>query len=146
MSSVVPAGTDLPEGVEEGFVGSFCAFNVHGLLIFRDVQSRAVHDGHSGNDTVHAASDSVYVAVQPSVVGPVLVDVYEDGDPDVAIEGPVLYDGDISSAYGQFVLHDSPEDVRLAVTTDVGGVARLRISADRRDSPSEVRFQIWYRP
>jgi hypothetical protein len=92
---------DMQEG--DGFLGSFCVFAQHGLLIFRDVESTDRHNGFDGRQVVHAAADSIYLAVRPSVDGPVAVDVFDDGSDDFRFDEALLFDGVISSKHGQFV-------------------------------------------
>ncbi|MEU4770960.1 hypothetical protein [Micromonospora sp. NPDC023644] len=130
--------------LQEGFLGAFRAFVGNGLLIFRDVNSIDAHVDYAWDSLVHAAPDSVYVGVQNPIDGPVLVDLYEEGSPELAIDGAVLFDGNISSLQGQFFLHDPLEEVKLQVTTDRPGQARLLISADEDSAPAVLRFQIWY--
>jgi hypothetical protein len=44
----------------------------HGLLIIEDIDSRGSHDSwNPAVEKVHLDDDSLYVAVQPDVVGPV---------------------------------------------------------------------------
>ena len=129
---------------DDDFIGSFRVFAQHGLLIFRDVRSADTHEGWDGQAAVHAGTDSLYLRVQPSVDGPVEVEVYQDGSDDLALEDAVLYEGTISSAHGEFVVHDPNEWISMRVVTDEPGPARLRISGDDELMPSHVRIQIWY--
>ncbi|MEU4560463.1 hypothetical protein AB0F72_18965 [Actinoplanes sp. NPDC023936] len=129
---------------DDGFVGSFRVFAQHGLLIFRDVQSVDTHEGYHGRVPVHARPDSVYLKVRTSVDGPVSVEVFEDESEDLALDGAVLFDGTISSGYGEFVLHDPDNWISMKVITDSPGEARFRVSADDERLPSELRLQIWY--
>lgn len=135
------SGDDL---VEDGFLGSVCAFVGNGLLVFRDVNSVDTHAGYAWDTAVHAAPDSIYVCVQHPVDGPVGVDLYEGDSSELVIEEATLFDGTISSLQGQFVLHDPLEEVKLQVTTDRSGPARLRISGDDESRPAMLRFQVWY--
>ncbi|MDH6462650.1 hypothetical protein M2302_002830 [Micromonospora sp. A200] len=73
-----------------------------------------------------------------------VVDLHEGEPSELAIEGAELFDGAISSLQGQFVIHDPLEEVKLQVTTDRPGPARLRISADYESLPTVLRFQVWY--
>ncbi|MBB2946390.1 hypothetical protein FB565_006158 [Actinoplanes lutulentus] len=127
-----------------GFVGSFRVFAQHGLLIFRDVRSADTHDGFDGKVPVHARPDSIYLKVRTYVDGPVSVEVFEDESDDLTLDGAVLFDGTISSEYGEFTLHDPDEWIAMKVITDNAGAARLRVSADAERSPSALRLQIWY--
>ena len=126
------------------FVGSFCVFAQHGLLIFRDVRSVDTHHGWAGGDLVHAAPDSIYLRVRTSVDGPVSVEVFEDESAELILEGAILFDGTVSSEHGEFVLHDPDNWISMKVVTDHPGAARLRVSGDAGHSPSVLRLQIWY--
>ena len=125
----------------DDFLGSFCVAVQHGLLIFRDIKSVDTHEGWDGR-SVHATADSLYLRVQPSVDGPVTVEVLGSGEP--AYEGIVLYDGTIASEHGEFVLHDPNDWICMRVITDEPGAARLRVTGDHDLMPSVVRIQIWY--
>ncbi|GIE85600.1 hypothetical protein [Actinoplanes regularis] len=125
----------------DDFLGSFCVDMQHGLLIFRDINSVDTHEGWDG-DAVHAVADSLYLRVQPSVDGPVSVEVFGSDEP--TYEGIVLYDGSITSRHGEFVLHDPNDWISMRVITDEAGTARLRVTGDHKLMPSVVRIQLWY--
>ncbi|WCN81162.1 hypothetical protein [Micromonospora sp. LH3U1] len=129
---------------DDGFVGSFCVFAQHGLLIFRDVRSVDTHAGWDGGDMVHATPDSIYLRVQTYVDGPVSVEVLEGESEDLVLDGAVLFDGTISSQHGEFILHDPDNWISMKVVTDNPGEARLRVSGDAGHLPSALRLQIWY--
>ncbi|MEU8239079.1 hypothetical protein AB0C07_12595 [Actinoplanes missouriensis] len=128
---------------DDGFVGSFRIFAQHGLLIFRDVRSTDTHDGYDGRVPVHARPDSVYLKVRNAVDGPVSVDVFEDESEDLTLDA-VLFDGAVSSEYGEFVLHDPDNGISMKVITDNPGAARFRVSADAERFTAALRLQIWY--
>lgn len=134
----------IEESLNEEFLGSFCAFVGNGLLIFRDVNSIDAHADWEGQSEVHAVQDSIYLCVQHPVDGPVTADLFEDGSANLTLDGATLFDGNISSSQGEFVLHDPNESVKLRIVTDRPGQARLRISGDEESRPTVVRLQIWY--
>ncbi|MEU8263647.1 hypothetical protein AB0C02_23850 [Micromonospora sp. NPDC048999] len=125
----------------DDFLGSFCIPVQHGLLVLRDINSADTHEGWDGG-AVHAVADSLYLRVQPSVDGPVTVEVFDSDEP--THEDVTLYDGIIASQHGEFVLHDPNNWISMRVITDEPGTARLRITGDHDLMPSVVRIQIWY--
>jgi hypothetical protein len=124
----------------DDFLGSFSVPVQHGLLIFRDIKSVDTHEGWDGNG-LHAAPDSLYLRFLASD-GPVTVNVFGADGP---THGSVtLYDGTISSEYGEFILHDPNDWISMRVITDEPGVARVRITGDHHRTPSVLHIQIWY--
>jgi hypothetical protein len=126
----------------DGFLGSFCSFVQHGLLIFNDIQSTNTHSGWDGKEAVHAEIDSIYLRVQPSVVGSVSVDVFSDEVDEFPAADVVLFDGVIHSAWGEFILHDPNDWISMKIVTDQPGPTRLLITGDRGLMPSIVRIQV----
>jgi hypothetical protein len=123
------------------FVGSFRVAVGNGLLIIRDTESTATHEGWQDED-IHVEPDSVYLCVQNPVDGPVSVEIFE-GQPAQQAGDTIVLDGTISSLHGTFVIHDPANDVRLVVRTDRGGDSHLRITVDQAWRPSVVQMHFW---
>lgn len=102
---------------DDGLFGFFTTFFDHGLLMIEDSESRAAHEGWDATTQyVHFDHDSLYVAVQSIVDGPVAVSAYRDSAPSGETEGLVeAFSGEFESKSGRLRVHDSDDRVILAV-------------------------------
>jgi hypothetical protein len=115
----------------DNFVGSFTCFFDHGLLLVEDVESRSAHAGWNADEEfVHFDVDSLYVAVQSLVDGPVSVDAYRGSAPDTEVDGMVqAFSGPFESGSGELILHDSDDKIALRVRVR-RGQNRLTVLVD----------------
>lgn len=109
--------TELEDLDAEVYGGGFIAFFQHGLLVLEDVSSQAGHDfWDAANESFHLDDDSLYVAVQADVDGPVRVDVYHGDVPEVASSGLVSkFAGVLNVPSMEVKAHDSDDVVCLRV-------------------------------
>jgi hypothetical protein len=128
--------TSSPDG---SLLGSFVMFFDHGLLMIEDSESRAAHEGwDAAIQYVHFDQDSLYVAVQSVVDGPVSVSAYLDDVPSGETEGLVdAYSGEFDSNSGRFRIHDSDDRVVLTVAGRRGR-NRLTVFVDELNFAARV--------
>lgn len=125
--------------IDDNLLGSFTAFFDHGLLLIEDLESSAAHEGwDSATEYVHFDADSLYVAVQSVVDGPVSVTVYRNSAPLGEVDGLVeAFAGQFESKFGKTKIHDS-DDTAVLVTTGTRGVSRLTVFVDELNWSTRV--------
>lgn len=98
-------------------LGSFTTFFDHGLLMIEEFESTSVHDGwDAATEYAHFDGDSLYLAVQSVVDGPVAVAAYRDGAPNSETQGMVdAFSGELESRVGRLRIHDSDDKLVLTV-------------------------------
>ncbi|GAA3817400.1 MULTISPECIES: hypothetical protein [Amycolatopsis] len=116
---------------EEGLIGSLTAYFDHGLLLIEDSESSADHRGWDASiDYVHFDTDSLYVAVQSVVDGPVEVEVYRSPPlAPVAVGLTEVFVRQFESEFGMVKIHD-PENRGVLVAKGNRGVVGLRVLVD----------------
>lgn len=125
---------------DEGLIGRVTFFIDHGLLIVEDRDSADLHDDwNAANDHVSAVEDSLYLAVRPSVDGPVEIGVFQTDDPDS--DGEVYFDGTLRTTSGWIVIHDANDVMRFTIRRPRGLVG-IRILVDRANFVSQMRITI----
>ena len=125
---------------DETLIGRATVFVDHGLLLIEDPKSTDLHeDWVPATQYVSAGPSSVYVAVQPSVDGPVEIgmfaELFDDTD---AVTG---FDGTITSDSGSIVVHDVNDTFRFAIRVPRSQV-RLRVLVDEAGSAAEVTIMV----
>lgn len=124
---------------DDSLLGSFVTHFDHGLLMIEDSETRAAHEGwDAATEYVHFDHDSLYVAVQNSVDGPVAVSAYRDVAPRGETEGLVeAFSGEVDSKFGRFRIHDSDDRVVLTVAGRPGS-NRLTVFVDELNWTTRV--------
>ncbi|XVV00190.1 hypothetical protein ACQPW3_22335 [Actinosynnema sp. CA-248983] len=125
--------------INGNFLGSFVAHFNHGLLLIEDSETDATHEGwDSSVDYVHFDSDSLYVAVQSVVDGPVSVSVYGNSAPAGEIDGLVeAFAGEFESKFGKIVIHD-PDSMVVLVVAGRRGVCQVSVFVDELNWSTRV--------
>lgn len=118
-------------------IGCFTAFFDHGLLIVEDSETTATHEGwDAATQYVHFDTDSLYLAVSPSVDGPVTVCVYRDECPDLT-EMTQCFDGEFESAFGVIRIYDPADAISLTARVQ-RGMRHLRVFSNEPGWSSRV--------
>jgi hypothetical protein len=117
--------------VDDNLVGSFTAYFDHGLLLIEESGSVAAHEGwDAATEYTHFDNDSLYVAVQSVVDGPVAVTVYRNSAPETEVLGLVeVFSGEFESKFGRVTVHDS-DDMVVLVARGVRGMNRVTVFVD----------------
>jgi hypothetical protein len=123
----------------ENLLGSFVTFFDHGLLVVEDSESSAAHDEwDSASEYVHFEDDSIYVAVQSVVDGPVEVCIYRENRKRNDMEGLTeTFSGNFESRSGRLRIHDSDEKTVVTVPMRRGS-NRLAVLVDELNFAARV--------
>jgi hypothetical protein len=112
-----------------------------GMLMFEDPSSAYPHENWFDGDVfVDAGRDSVYLAVQPSVDGPVDVTVSRSLVHDTS-DGSLYFEGVIETGSGQLVLHDGNDFLRFAVPLPTSSV-EVKIYVDQPGLASKMYLDL----
>lgn len=123
----------------DNFIGGITAFFHHGLILVHDADSNAVHAGWDAMQPVHLDTDSLYLAVRPSVEGPVTVCAYRDEPPECETQDMTLcLDNEFEWKSGFIRVHDPNDSVLLEAQGQCGRY-RLRVLVDDPDSTRTTR-------
>jgi len=110
----------------------------HGCVYLRDAESRSPHlEWDPATSNVSLSGDSVLFAVQPSVDGHVVFEIYR-GRPERAL-AETLFEGPIKLAHGRIVMHDPNEDFRLEIP-ELGHGGEMTILVDDVNYPASVQI------
>jgi hypothetical protein len=109
--------------LDDALFGPFTLPFEHGLLVVEDSATRSKHDSwDAATESVHVDGDSIYLAVQSSVDGQVVVEACDAGVSDDVFTGLVArFDGEIPLTSGVLRVCDS----------DNVAVLSLRVRAER---------------
>jgi hypothetical protein len=123
----------------DNLLGAMVGFFDQGLLVIEDLASSSSHNGWDARtEYVHFDHDSIYVAVQSVVDGPVSVSVYgsQVGEEEI-VDMVEAFSGEVSLVHGRLKTHD-PDDTLVLITRHGNDVVRLRVLFDRPNWASRV--------
>jgi hypothetical protein len=123
--------------------GSFTAFFQHGLLMVDDVDSQGRHDSwNPASEVFHLDNDSLYVAVQSDVDGPVRVDFFFEQVPGPLLEDLVQrFDGRLHIPSLELRVHDSDDLVGLRLKV-LSAVCRVTVFVNDSEWIDRVVLQV----
>ncbi|ARQ69200.1 hypothetical protein CAG99_10290 [Streptomyces marincola] len=107
--------------------------------MIEDAESSATHgDWDAATQCIHLDEDSLYVAVQSVVDGPVTVRIYRGDIPEEALTGMTdLFSGAFESGSGKLRVQDSVQRAVLTVTVN-RGLIDISVFVDEVDWASQV--------
>jgi len=110
----------------------------HGLIVIDVTSSTATHKGWDPNaGPIHAAPGSVYVAMIPSVDGPITVSTFSEGSTEDSRSDLVpVFDGDIGSSDEDLCISDPDEVITMIVPAVERQSPRVKLSVDDVVYPS----------
>lgn len=123
----------------DSLLASFTVPFEHGLLVVEDSATSATHDSwDAATEPVHVDDDSIYLAVQASVDGPVTVEVHDSEISDAGLtEMTLRFSGDVRVDSRELKVSDSDNLAVLSLRTKDGHV-RLEVFVDDDVWPGRV--------